>query len=458
MNFAPAVKALEDIFPDKLHRAKAMRELYSRNETYYDPVAPDAVFFPITTDDVAQAVKICAEHKTPIIPWGVGTSLEGHALPIHGGVTFGFEKMTKIRELQPENMIVRVEPGVTRESLNEELRDTGLFFPVDPGANATLGGMCATRASGTTALRYGTMKENVLALELVTAQGQVIRTGSRAKKSSAGYDLTNLMVGSEGTLGVITEITLRLQGIPEAQSAAICRFDCVASAVNATIEAIQSGIVLARCELLDALSLKCINRYSGTNYPIKPHLFLEFHGSEAFVREQAERMAEISSAHSGSDFAWSTKTEERKELWRARHHAYWAIKSQWPKLRGMATDICVPISELAGAIEDAQAVIAENGLIGPILGHVGDGNYHSTLLVDPEDPKALARAKDTAARMAAYALSVGGTISGEHGIGIGKKSLMRDEHGGGVDMMIAVKRALDPENILNPGKMLPRNA
>ena len=456
-NIAAAVTELESVLGSKVTTSQSVRDHHGQNETYFAAMPPDAVVFVETTEDVVVTVKTCAKHGCPIVPWGVGTSLEGHALPVKGGITISFEKMDKVLEVFPEDLCVRVEPGVTREALNEELRATGLFFPIDPGANATIGGMSATRASGTTAVRYGTMRENILAMKVVMADGRVIETGTRAKKSSAGYDLNHLIVGSEGTLGIITEVTLKLQGQPEAIAAAVCSFPSVADAVNTTIQAIQIGVPVARMELIDAASMRCINAYSDTSYPEEPHLFMEFHGSEMGVKEQSEMLESLAEENGGGGFQWTTKTEERSKLWSARHTAYWAIKAEWPDRLGMSTDVCVPISELADAIAKAQADVEAHGMPGPIVGHVGDGNYHVLLLSDPNDPDELTTAKGIASRMAEHAISVGGTVTGEHGIGMGKMDLLEQEHGDGVQIMAAIKRALDPQNILNPGKIIKLN-
>ncbi|MEM0977681.1 MAG: FAD-linked oxidase C-terminal domain-containing protein [Pseudomonadota bacterium] len=456
-NIQDAVAALTNRFGQQVSTAKAVRDHHGQNETYFAAMPPDAVFFPETTEDVSEAVRICADHQCPIVPWGVGTSLEGHALPVRGGLTMSFDRMARVLEIYEQDLSVRIEPGVTREALNQELRSTGLFFPIDPGANATLGGMAATRASGTTAVRYGTLKDNVLALTVVLADGRVIKTGTRARKSSAGYDLTALMIGSEGTLGIITELTLKLHGQPEAIGAAICAFPTVDAAVNTTIQAVQMGVPVARMELLDALSIRCINAYSNTNYPEEPHLFMEFHGTDASVTEQSNTLQEISSENGGGGFKWTANTEERSTLWAARHNAYWAIKAMWPDRKGMSTDVCVPISELSTAIEEAARDVQKHNLPGPIVGHVGDGNYHVLLLSDPNVKEELQTAKDIAARMAERALALGGTVTGEHGIGMGKMALLEREHGPGVSVMADIKRALDPQNILNPGKIVQMN-
>jgi D-lactate dehydrogenase (cytochrome) len=440
-----------------LNTSRAVLDLHGANEAYFPPTPPDAVAFAKNTQEVSDIVKICAKYNCPIVPWGVGTSLEGHALAVKGGVTIDLSEMDKIVQIYQEDLLAVVQPGITREVLNEELRATGLFFPVDPGANATIGGMTATRASGTTAVRYGTMKENVLALEVVLADGRIIHTGTRAKKSSAGYDLTHLMVGSEGTLGIITEVTLRLQGQPEAIAAAVCDFDDIESAVNTVITAVQMGVPMARMELLDTLSMQALNQYSHLGLPEKPHLFMEFHGSTASVAEQSEIMKELAADMGGGDFQWSTKTEDRNKLWHARHTAFFATKALKPGFDGMSTDVCVPISKLAEAITDTAKDAADNGMFAPILGHVGDGNYHTLFLTDPNKPEELAKAQKLAHRMNTRALEMGGTVTGEHGIGMGKMKYMAEEHGAAWSVMADIKRTLDPHNIMNPGKVVQIN-
>jgi D-lactate dehydrogenase (cytochrome) len=390
----------------------------------------------------------------PLIGWGAGTSLEGHALAHQGGLVVDFRNMAAVLALHPEDMTVTVQPGITREVLNEELRATGLFFPVDPGANATIGGMAATRASGTTAVKYGTMADNVLALEVVLADGRIIHTGSRAPKSAAGYDLTALMVGSEGTLGLITELTLRLQGQPECSGAAVCAFDNIGAAVDTVIETIQYGLPMARIEFIDGPTAAAVNAYSGSDLPECPHLLVEFHGSEAAVAEQAETFGEILKEHGGKGFEWASRAEDRTALWHMRHHAYWAILASRPGARAVVTDLCVPISKLSQAVEETRTDIAESGIPGPILGHVGDGNFHAILMIDPEKPEELEIAKALSSRMVKRALALGGTVTGEHGVGYGKLDYMAAEHGGGWDVMGDIKKALDPQNILNPGKVV----
>ena len=454
---ATALDALADLLGERLNRSPSDRDLHGRSESHFAPMPPDAVAYPETTAEVAQIVRICAGAGLPVIGWGAGTSLEGHALAPRGGVTVDFSRMARVLDVVPEDMVVTVQPGVTREALNTELRATGLFFPVDPGANASIGGMASTRASGTTAVRYGTMRANVLALEVVLADGRVIRTGTRAPKSSTGYDLTALFVGAEGTLGLITELTLRLHGQPEAVRAAVCAFGSMAGAVDAVIATIQSGIPMARIEFVDAAAAAAFNRGAGTSWPDAPHLMVEFHGSEAGVVEQTERFAEIAAEFGGQGFRWAARPEERNALWAMRHNAYRTTLQAYPGTKAITTDICVPISRLAEAVEETAAEIAESGLPGPIVGHVGDGNFHALLLPRDGDAAEWALATRLAANMAKRALRLGGTVSGEHGIGLGKTKYMRAEHGDGWDVMGAIKAALDPEGVMNPGKLLPGN-
>ena len=392
-----------------------------------------------------------------MVGWGAGTSLEGHALAVQGGLCVDFTRMARVIEVRDTDMVARVQPGLTREGLNAELRASGLFFPVDPGANASLGGMAATRASGTTAVRYGTMRDAVLALEVVLADGRVIRTGSAAPKSSAGYDLTALMVGSEGTLGLITELTLRLHGQPEAIGAATCAFETIEAAVEAVTETIQTGLPMARIEFVDAATVAAVNAHSKADFPARPHLMVEFHGTPAGVAEQAERFGEIVAEHGGTGFAWADRPEDRSRLWRMRHQAYWAILAARPGTTAIVTDVCVPISALARAVAETQADIAAAPIPAPILGHVGDGNFHAILLMDPDAPAERAAAEDLSRRMAERALRLGGTVTGEHGIGMGKLGYMAAEHGAGWEVMGTLKQALDPQGILNPGKMLKQD-
>ncbi|OWY10169.1 2-hydroxy-acid oxidase [Thioclava sp. F42-5] len=457
MALAEALAELETLLGDRLDTSKGARDQHGRNETWFPFSPPDAVAYPTSTEEVSQIVKICAAHDVPITPYGTGTSLEGHAVPVRGGVSLDLMKMDRVVEVLAEDMQVRVQPGVTRVALNEDLRATGLFFPVDPGANASLGGMAATRASGTTTVGYGSMRDNVAALEVVLADGRIIRTGSRAKKSSAGYDLTALMLGSEGTLGIITELTLRLHGQPEAISSAVCAFDTLEAAVETVQMTIQMGIPMARIEFVDDLTAQIFNEANGTDFPAKPHLMIEFHGSESGVAEASERFGEVVAEMGGADFQWATTTEDRNKLWKMRHGAYPATIAHRPGCMGLVTDICVPISRLAEAVAATKRDIIEAGLIGPVVGHVGDGNFHSVLLLDPEDKDEFKRAKQVAAKMAERALEMQGTVTGEHGIGMGKMGYMRDEHGAGWDVMGQIKRALDPQNILNPGKLVEQD-
>ena len=455
MSIQTAIGELSSFLGQRLTRSKSDLDLHGRSETHFPLAPPDAVAWPETTEEVARIVAICAAHGCPVVGWGTGTSLEGQAQAFRGGVSVDFTRMNRVLEVSQADMHARVQPGVTREALNEALRATGLFFPVDPGANASLGGMASTRASGTTAVRYGTMRDNVMGLEVVTASGEVIRTGSAARKTSAGYDLTGLFVGAEGTLGLITELTLRLQGIPEAISSAVCAFDSVADAVNCVIDTIQMGLPVARIELVDTDSIRAVNAYSGIDLPEAPHLLLEFHGSETGVAEQAETFGMIASDHGGTGFNWATKAEDRTALWTMRHNAYHAIMASRPGNRAVVTDICVPISRLAEAIEACRADLAHAGVHGPILGHVGDGNFHAILMFDPDDATEKERVLAASDRLVDLALSLGGTSTGEHGIGIGKLGYMDREHGAAWGVMGTIKRALDPDNIMNPGKLVP---
>jgi len=457
MNIDTAISELSLVLGDRLSRSKSDLANHGQSEAYFRPAAPDAVAYPRSTQEVSEIVTICARNKCPVIPWGTGTSIEGHSLAIKGGVTVDFSRMNKVLAINAADMDCLVQPGVTRQDLNHELRATGLFFPVDPGANAALGGMVGTRASGTTAVRYGTMKQNVLALEAVLADGRIIRTGTRARKSSAGYDLTSLLVGSEGTLALITEITLRLFGKPEAISAAICSFETVGDAVNTVIATTQMGIPMARIELMDAKSAIACNNYSNMNLAESPHLLIEFHGSENSVKEDATRFGDLTANFGGADFKWSIREQERNRLWKMRHDAYYAILASQPGRVGFVTDICVPISRLAEAIDETQSDIDASPIDGPILSHAGDGNFHATLLIRKDDGDDLKVARDLAHRMAERALRLGGTVTGEHGVGIGKLDLMAQEHGEAWQVMGEIKRALDPDLILNPGKLVSLN-
>ena len=446
---------LRAFFGDRFSTARPLLDQHGQGESHVTAPPPWAVVFPETTAEVARLAVLSARHGFPLIGWGAGTSLEGHALAPQGGVTVDFARMNKVLAVYPEDMLAVVQPGLTREALNEELRATGLFFPVDPGANASLGGMAATRASGTTTVRYGTMRNNVLGMEVVLADGRIIRTGSSAPKTSAGYDLTALMVGSEGTLGLITELTLRLHGQPEAVSAAACAFATIAEAVDCVIATIQTGLPMARIEFLDAATVAACNAFSGTDLPLRPQLLVEFHGSPAGVAEQAERFREIAAEFGCDGFQWARAQEDRNRLWKARHDAYRAILASRPGCKAVVTDVCVPISALAEAVEETRADIAASQVPGPILGHVGDGNFHAILLIREGDAAEAAVAKALATRMAERALRLGGTITGEHGVGFGKLPLMAAEHGPGWQVMGAVKRALDPEGRMNPGKLVP---
>ncbi len=440
---------------DRLQTGRPIRDQHGHTTTWLGAQPPDAVAFPETTGEVSAIVSLCADHRVPVIAYGTGTSLEGQVNAPAGGISVDLSRMNAVVQVNAQDLDVRVQPGVTRTQLNTHLRDRGLFFPIDPGADASIGGMAATRASGTNAVRYGTMKDNVLALEAVMPDGRVIRTASRARKTSAGYDLTRLLIGAEGTLGIITEITLRLHGIPEAMSAATCSFPTVEAACDAAIATIQYGIPVARMELLDAVSVKAVNAYSKLTLPEAPLLLLEFHGTAAGVAEQAETFGTIAEDAGGHSFNWTTSPEDRTKLWQARHDAYWATRQLRPGTQGLSTDVCVPISKLATAVTRAQARAAELGLLAPALGHVGDGNFHMALLIDPDDAEEMAKATDFSAWLADLAISLDGTCTGEHGIGQGKMRYLEKELGGAVDVMRAIKAALDPLGIMNPGKILP---
>jgi len=450
----PVVEALGALLGERLSTSAAVREQHGHDESYHATHAPDAVAFAESTEEVAEIVKVCARHRRPVIPFGTGSSLEGQVAALEGGVSIDLSRMNEVLAVSIEDMDCRVQPGVTRKQLNRHLHNTGLFFPIDPGADASLGGMTATRASGTNAVRYGTMRENVLGLTVVLADGRVIRTGGRARKSAAGYDLTRLFVGSEGTLGVITEIGLRLHGIPEAISAAVCGFESLAGAVDTVIMTIQSGIPVARIELLDEVQMDAVNRYSKLDYPVQPTLFFEFHGSAAGVAEQVERVGEIAGDNGGGDFRWATRPEDRSTLWQARHDAYYAALALRPGAKGWPTDVCVPISRLADCILETKADVERSGLLAPIVGHVGDGNFHLTFVIDPDDAEEMARATALNERMVMRALAMGGTCTGEHGIGVGKMKFLQAEHGEAVAVMRQIKRTLDPDNLMNPGKVL----
>ena len=452
---AAVVAALTAQFGNRLVTSQAVREQHANTTTWIENQAPDAVVFPQTTADVQAIVRICAAHRVPVIPFGTGTSLEGHINAPFGGVSVDFRDMNRVLAVNAQDFDCVIEPGITRKQLNEHLRDQGLFFPLDPGADASLGGMAATRCSGTNAVRYGTMKDNVLGLKVVLANGELMTTARRAKKSSAGYDLTRLIVGSEGTLGVITELTLKLTGIPEAISGGVCPFPSVEAACNAAIATIQSGIPVARIELLDELQVKATNLYSKLTLPEVPMLFVEFHGSPAGVAEQSERFGEIADDLGGGPFEWTTKPEDRTRLWQARHDAYWAGRGLRPGAQAIATDVCVPLSRLAECVTETQREIAAHGLVAPILGHVGDGNFHLTLLVDLADAAEVKAAKVLCERLVERALAMDGTCTGEHGVGQGKMKYLAGELGApALAAMAAIKRALDPDGIMNPGKIV----
>jgi D-lactate dehydrogenase (cytochrome) len=449
------IAALTAAFGNRVVTSQAVREQHGNTVTWIINQPPDAVVYPQSTEDVQQVVRICSANRVPIIPFGVGTSLEGHVNAPRGGVSIDFRDMNKVLAVHAEDLDCIIEPGITRKALNEQLRDSGLFFPIDPGADASLGGMAATRCSGTNAVRYGTMKDNVIALKVVLANGEVIDTARRAKKTSAGYDLTRLMVGSEGTLGVITQLTLRLSGIPEAISGGTCPFPSVEACCKTAIHTIQSGIPIARIELLDALQVRACNLHSKLGLPETPMLFLEFHGTEASVAEQSKRFGEIAAEFGGGPFTWTTRPEERTRLWEARHHAALSNFTLRPGASMVPTDVCVPISRLAECVTETQRDIEESRILAPIVGHVGDGNFHLTLLIDMDDADEVKRAKALSERLVERALAMDGTCTGEHGVGQGKMKYMAAEHGAAaLAVMASIKRALDPQNIMNPGKIV----
>jgi D-lactate dehydrogenase (cytochrome) len=448
------LQALRDRFGDRCSTAQAVRDQHGRDESAYDAAPPDAVVFCESNEDVIDAVKLADRFEVPVIPFGVGSSLEGHLLAVQGGISLDLSRMNRVLRVNAEDLTVTVQAGVTRTQLNREIRDTGLFFPIDPGADASLGGMAATRASGTNAVRYGTMRENVLGLGVVTASGEWIRTGTRARKSAAGYDLTRLFVGSEGTLGVMTEITLKLYPLPEAVSAAICHFPSIDAAVQTTIMTIQMGVPIARVELVDANTVGLVNRHSGLQLAERPMLLMEFHGSPASVAEQAQTVQDIAAEHGGEAFEWASTPEERTRLWTARHHAYFAAIQSRPGCRAMSTDACVPISRLAELIAESVADVDASGLPYFLVGHVGDGNFHFGYLIDPDQPAERELAEALNHRLVERTLRMEGTCSGEHGVGLHKMGFLLDEAGAGaVGLMRAIKLALDPKNILNPGKI-----
>ncbi|EJL68324.1 FAD-binding oxidoreductase [Variovorax sp. Varisp85] len=451
---AALIDGLKARFGANCSTAMAVRTQHGRDESSFDAPPPAAVVFAENTQDVADAVKLASEHSVPVIPFGVGSSLEGHLLAVQGGISIDVSRMNRVLSVNADDLTVTVQPGVTRKQLNEEIKSTGLFFPIDPGADASIGGMTATRASGTNAVRYGTMRENVLALEVVTAAGDVIRTGTRAKKSSAGYDLTRLMVGSEGTLGVVTEITLRIYPLPEAVSAAICSFPSIEAAVRTTIETIQLGVPIARVELIDVNTVRMVNAYAKLNLREEPMLLMEFHGSPAGVKEQAETVQELASGHGGNAFEWASTPEERTRLWTARHNSYFAAVQSRPGCRVISTDTCVPISRLADCLLDSVAEADASGIPYFLVGHVGDGNFHFGYLLDPNIPEERVKAEALNHALVSRALALEGTCTGEHGVGLHKMDFLVTEAGvGAIDMMRTIKRALDPKNIMNPGKI-----
>ncbi len=451
----PAIflEALEGLFGPRLHRGEAMRLQHGGSEAHFTPVPPDAVVFAHSTEEVAELVRLCVAHEVPVIAFGAGTSIEGNTIPVRGGVTIDLSEMNRIVAVHAEDFDCTVEAGVRREQLNEHLRDMGLFFPIDPGANATIGGMAATRASGTNAVRYGTMREAILSLKIVTPDGRIVRTARRARKSAAGYDLTRLMIGSEGTLGIITEVTLRLHGIPEAISSAVCSFDTLQGAIDTVVQSIQIGVPLARVEILDDLQMRAVNIWSKLDYPELTTLFFEFHGSPAHVDEQVAAVRELASANGGGEFHWSNLPEERSKLWKARHEAYYAAVNLRQGAVGWATDVCVPIGRLAECITETRADLDKSPIPATILGHVGDGNFHVVFSLDPHSSEEMAEVEAINKRLVARALAMDGTCTGEHGIGLGKQDCLVDELGDAVEMMRLIKRALDPKDLFNPGKI-----
>jgi D-lactate dehydrogenase (cytochrome) len=448
------IDALRQRLGDRLSTSAAVCAQHGKDESYHPPHSPDAVAFAQSTEEVAEIVGLCAQYKTPMVPFGTGTSLEGHVAALKGGVCIDLSQMNQVLRVGAEDLDATVEAGVTRKQLNEYLRDTGLFFPIDPGADASLGGMAATRASGTNAVRYGTMRENVLALTVVLPDARVIRTSRRARKSAAGYDLTRLFVGSEGTLGVITEVTVKLYGIPDSISAAVCAFPSIAAAVDAVILIIQSGIPVARMELLDEPQMDAINKYSKLDHKVAPTLFFEFHGTVDGAAEQVALVKQIAGEFGGADFRWATSQEERTKLWQARHDAYYAALALRPGSKGWATDVCVPISRLAECIAETKSDLAQSSIPSALAGHVGDGNFHLIFMIDPNRPEEIAEASRLNDRMVARALSMDGTCTGEHGVGYGKMDFLFAEHGEAMEVMRTIKRAIDPDNLMNPGKIV----
>jgi len=452
------IEALRDLLGERVSSSDAVRAHHSHGESWHAAGLPDFVVFPASTAEVSEIVKLCAQHRAPVVPFGMGSSLEGHVNAIRGGVSIDMTRMTKVLRLSAEDLDVSVEAGLTRLKLDAHLKNTGLMFPIDPGADATIGGMAATRASGTTAVRYGTMRDNVLGLTAVLADGRIIKTGGRARKSSTGYDLTRLFVGSEGTLGVITELTLRLYGRPEAVRAAVCPFQSMAGAASTVIQIIQLGIPVARIEIIDDVQLRIVNAYSKTDYPLAPTLFFEFHGtSDVAVEDQIRSVEEIAREHGAQGFKWAASLEDRNTLWQARHNAYYATVASRPGARAWTTDICVPISHLAECILETQADVQAANVVAPLVGHAGDGNFHLIIMLNPEDGEEFARVTRISERLVERALRFGGTCSGEHGVGIGKLRYLPAEHGEALSVMRSIKRALDPDNLMNPGKLIPQS-
>lgn len=456
MDIAACIESLKKSFADRVSEDRVILDEHAKDSAHHQPQPPDAVFFPLSNEDVSACVKVCAEYRVPVIPFGTGTAVEGGVVATCGGVTVDLRRMNQVLRLSVADMDVTVQAGVTRKQLNSLLAEqhTGVYFPVDPGADASLAGMAATRASGTAAVRYGTMRENVLGLKVVLADGRIIETGSRARKSSAGYDLTHLFVGSEGTLGIITEVTLKLVPVPEAVSAAVCSFAEIDAAVASVIDVLSNGIPVARIELIDEIQMDAINRYSGLDYAVTPTLFFEFHGSESAVVEQAERTESILNSHGAQGFRWATGVGERDRLWEARHNGYYAAIGLRPGAIGYVTDVCVPISNLAECIRRAKHDLQATSIPAPLFGHVGDGNFHVVFPIMPGDEQELTEVKALSEKLTQHALDLDGTCTGEHGIGIGKLKLLEQEHGAGVDVMRSIKHALDPLNIMNPGKVL----
>ncbi|SMC58387.1 FAD-linked oxidase C-terminal domain-containing protein [Rhizobium sp. RU36D] len=450
---AAVLGILKQRYGERFQTGLSYREQHSHTTSYLPAQLPDGVLFAESSDDVKAVVKLCAAHKVPMVPFGTGSSLEGHVNAPYGGISIDFSRMNRVLEVNAEDLDCTVEPGITREELNVHLRDTGLFFPIDPGANASIGGMASTRASGTNAVRYGTMKDNVLALTVVTANGEEIRTAHRARKSSAGYDLTRLYVGAEGTLGIITSVTLKLQGIPAKISGGVCAFPSLKAACDAVIMTIQMGIPVARIELLDEMQIKAVNAYSALTLSERPTLFVEFHGTEETVALQAEQFREIAAEFGSDEFRYTANAEERNQLWKARHNAYWAGRALAPDLNGLSTDVCVPISRLADCVSETQADVRDSGLLAPIVGHAGDGNFHVLLLFNEKNAEDLERAEAFMARLNARALAMDGTCTGEHGVGQGKMGYLEQELGAALDVMRHIKRSLDPDNLFNPGKI-----